>query len=105
MIAESVPAADATVWTMLFSRIDESFTALRMAIEITAAGNRRGEGEADLEAEVDVGRREDRRDERAENQAAEGEFFGFHGPHITSSKQSTTMFFEQIRMLAVQAVI
>ena len=38
MIAESVPAADATVWTMLFSRIDESFTALRIAIEITAAG-------------------------------------------------------------------
>ena len=38
MIAESVPAADATVWTMLFSRIDESFTRLRIAIEITAAG-------------------------------------------------------------------
>src|SRR5215216_6911827 len=38
MIAESVPAADATVWTMLFSRIDESFTTLRIAIEITAAG-------------------------------------------------------------------
>src|SRR3954464_10075381 len=38
MIAESVPAADATVWTMLFSRIDEFFTTLRMAIEITAAG-------------------------------------------------------------------
>src|SRR6185295_7842220 len=38
MIADSVPAADATVWTMLFSRIVESFTALRMAIEITAAG-------------------------------------------------------------------
>ena len=38
MIAESVPAAEATVWTMLFSRIDESLTALRMAIEITAAG-------------------------------------------------------------------
>ena len=38
MIAESVPAADATVWTMLFSRIVESFTALRIAIEITAAG-------------------------------------------------------------------
>src|SRR5918996_970273 len=38
MIAESVPAADATVWTMLFSRIDESLTALRSAIEITAAG-------------------------------------------------------------------
>ena len=38
MIAESVPAADATVCTMLFSRIDASFTALRMAIEMTAAG-------------------------------------------------------------------
>ncbi len=38
MIAESVPAAEATVWTMLFSRIDESLTALRIAIEITAAG-------------------------------------------------------------------
>jgi hypothetical protein len=33
-----VPAADATVWTMLFSRIDESRTRLRIAIEITAAG-------------------------------------------------------------------
>ena len=38
MIAESVPAAEATVCTMLFSRIVESRTALRMAIEITAAG-------------------------------------------------------------------
>ncbi len=38
MIAESVPAAEATVWTMLFSRIDESLNALRIAIEITAAG-------------------------------------------------------------------
>src|SRR5687767_11460966 len=38
MIADSVPAAEATVCTMLFSRIDESLTMLRMAIEITAAG-------------------------------------------------------------------
>src|SRR5262245_51670379 len=38
MIADSVPAADATVWTMLVSRIDESFTRLRIAIEMTAAG-------------------------------------------------------------------
>ena len=38
MIDASVPAADATVWTMLFSRIEESFRALRTAIEITAAG-------------------------------------------------------------------
>src|SRR6185436_17246479 len=38
MIADSVPAADATVCTMLFSRMDESFTMLRSAIEMTAAG-------------------------------------------------------------------
>jgi hypothetical protein len=38
MIAESVPAAEATVRTMLFSRIDESFTGARTAIETTAAG-------------------------------------------------------------------
>ena len=38
MMADSVPAADATVWTMLFSRIEESRTRLRIAIEITAAG-------------------------------------------------------------------
>ena len=38
MMADSVPAAEATVWTMLFSRIDESRTMLRSAIEMTAAG-------------------------------------------------------------------
>src|SRR5574342_1038769 len=38
MIAESVPAAEATVCTILFSRIDESLTALSTAMEITAAG-------------------------------------------------------------------
>ncbi len=38
MIADSVPAAEATVWTMLFSRIVESEKTRRTAIEITAAG-------------------------------------------------------------------
>ena len=38
MIADSVPAAEATVWTMLFSRMDESRTRLSTAIEMTAAG-------------------------------------------------------------------
>ena len=38
MIAESVPAAEATVCTMLFSRIDESLTIESSAIEMTAAG-------------------------------------------------------------------
>src|SRR3954462_5356396 len=36
--ADSVPAADATVCTMLFSRMDELRTTLRTAMEITAAG-------------------------------------------------------------------
>jgi hypothetical protein len=38
MIADSVPAADAIVWTMLFSWIVESAKNLRIAIEMTAAG-------------------------------------------------------------------
>ena len=38
MMEESVPAADAIVWTMLFSTIEESRKALRTAIEMTAAG-------------------------------------------------------------------
>ena len=38
MIAESVPAADATVCTMLFSWIVASWNARRIAMEITAAG-------------------------------------------------------------------
>jgi hypothetical protein len=66
MIAERVPAAEATVWTMLFSRIDES----------------------DLEAEIDVGRREDRRNERAENEAAYREFSGFHRAKSYTRKEA-----------------
>ena len=38
MIDDSVPAAEATVWTMLFSRIVAPRKALSTAIEITAAG-------------------------------------------------------------------
>ena len=38
MIADSVPAAEATVCTMLFSRIEESRKAESTAMEITAAG-------------------------------------------------------------------
>ena len=38
MIAESVPAAEATVCTMLFSRMLDSLKADSTAIEITAAG-------------------------------------------------------------------
>ena len=69
MIAESVPAADATVWTMLFSR-STSPSGAQDSHRDHRRGDRRREGEADLEAEIDVGRREDGRDERAENQAA-----------------------------------
>jgi hypothetical protein len=38
MIAASVPAALAIVWTMLFSRIEEPLKWRRIAMEITAAG-------------------------------------------------------------------
>ena len=38
MIADSVPAAEAMVWTMLFSWMVASRKNLRIAIEITAAG-------------------------------------------------------------------
>ncbi len=38
MIEDSVPAAEATVCTMLFSCMVEFFSERRMAIEITAAG-------------------------------------------------------------------
>jgi hypothetical protein len=38
IIADKVPAAEACVCTILFSRMLESFAILRTAIEITAAG-------------------------------------------------------------------
>jgi len=38
MMADSVPAAEATVWTMLFSWIVASWKARSTAMEITAAG-------------------------------------------------------------------
>ncbi len=38
MIADSVPAAEAIVWTMLFSWIVELRNAFSTAIEMTAAG-------------------------------------------------------------------
>ena len=38
MIADSVPAAEAMVWTMLFSWMVESRKARSTAIEMTAAG-------------------------------------------------------------------
>ncbi len=38
IIEERVPAADATVWTMLFSWMVASLKARRIAIEMTAAG-------------------------------------------------------------------
>src|SRR6185437_14970908 len=41
-------------------------------------GNGGGERQSDFEAEVDVGRGEDRGDEHTEHEPADGEFFGFH---------------------------
>src|SRR5262249_54457072 len=42
-------------------------------------GDRRGEGEAELEAEIDISGREDGSDGRAKNQTADGELSWFHG--------------------------
>lgn len=38
MIDDRVPAAEATVWTMLFSQMVKVFSARISAMEITAAG-------------------------------------------------------------------
>ena len=76
MIADSVPAADATVCTMLFSRIDELRDHAQERHRDHRGRDRRREGEAHLEAEIHVGRREDGRDERAEDQARGGSVRG-----------------------------
>ncbi len=62
---ESVPAAEATVCTMLFSQIVALLNPRRTAIEMTAAGIDEANVKPDFEAKVDVGRREDQRDQRA----------------------------------------
>src|SRR6185437_15145488 len=49
-------------------------------------GNRRREGEAHLEAEVNVGSREDSRDEGAENQPAYRQLFWFHAVKLTPKR-------------------
>jgi len=66
MIAESVPAAGSDGLDDVVSRIDESFTALQEWPSRSPPRGSMRQGEADLEPEVDVGRREDRGDERAE---------------------------------------
>ena len=38
MMADKVPAAEACVWTMLFSRMLECWNMRRIAMEMTAAG-------------------------------------------------------------------
>jgi hypothetical protein len=74
MIADKVPAADATVCTMLFSRMVESRNAESNAIEITAAGMEGRKRQPDFEAEIDIGRGEHDRDQNAQNEPAEGQF-------------------------------
>jgi hypothetical protein len=66
MIEESVPAAEATVCTMLFLVDRRVLEGAQHGHRDDRRRNRRGEGQADLETEVDVGRGEDQRDQRAE---------------------------------------
>ncbi len=65
MIADSVPAADAIVWTMLFSWMVASRNALSTAIEITAAGIEVAKVMPILRPEIDVGGGEHDGDQRA----------------------------------------
>ena len=76
MIAESVPAAEAMVWTMLFPEWSKSRNARSTAIEITAAGIDVANGDADFPAEIDVRRGENHRDQRAEYDPAQRQFPG-----------------------------
>ena len=71
MIAASVPAAEAMVWTILFSRIEALRNQRSTAIEITAAGIEVAKVSADLEPEIDVGGGEEEGDRAAEEDAAQ----------------------------------
>ena len=71
MIADRVPAAEATVWTMLFSWIGHALEAAQHRHRDHRGRDRGGEGEARLEPEVDVGGGEHQRDEDAQDQAAQ----------------------------------
>ena len=74
MIADSVPAAEAMVWTMLFSWMVEFAEERSTAIEITAAGIEVAKVIPELEAEIDVGGGEQHGEDRAEHDAAQGQF-------------------------------
>ena len=74
MIADSVPAAEAIVWTMLFSWMVEVAERLEHRHRDHRGRDRRREGDPDLEAEIDVGGGEDDGDQRAEDDPAERQF-------------------------------
>ena len=66
-IADSVPAADAIVWTMLFSWMVRSGKNLSTAIEMTAAGIDVAKVRPIFRPAIDVHGGEDDGDERAED--------------------------------------
>ena len=89
MIADSVPAAEAIVWTMLFSWIVESLEGLSTAIEMTAAGIEVAKVRPILRPEVDVGGREHDGDERSEDNPAKREFLdGAYGTALSRCRQA-----------------
>ncbi len=49
-----VPAADAIVWTMLFSRMFASLEGPQQRHRYDGGGDRSGEGQPDLEPEIEV---------------------------------------------------
>ena len=71
---ESVPAAEATVWTMLFSWTVAFLKPRKIAIEMTAAGMEVRESETGFEAEVGISGGENQRDDDTDDQSADGQF-------------------------------
>ena len=75
MTADSVPAAEAMVWTMLFSWTVWSPPEAQNRHRDDGCRDRRRKRQADLQTQVDVRGREQQRNNAAEDDAAEGQFF------------------------------
>ena len=75
MTEARAPAAEQTVWTMLFSRMLEPEKSPRKAIEITAAGIEVANGEPHLQSQIHIGGGEEKGERHAQGDAAPGKFF------------------------------
>ena len=74
MTEDRVPAAEATVCTMLFSWIGGLAEGAQHRHGNHGGGNRGREGQADLQPRIDIGGGEEDRDHEPQQQAADGQF-------------------------------